>query len=377
MPEAIKYQLSSIDLAPAIVRVATTPVASMADRKNYAFIQHNASDDCSHYAAIVANLSSIPETGRFIQLLNADSVWQNGDVIQILPKERRIISLYKKAWHANALYVTDLCNSHCIMCPQPPQSEDSIHQENLDRLIDCLPDDIDNLGITGGEPTLLDDRLPKLLHRLALKAPNCEVHILSNARKLRKLKYAKEIAACGLKCLSFGIPLYSSDPEVHNYIVQAPNAFAETCKGIVNLERLGIPVEIRIVLHKQVIPGLLELVRWLYFNMPYVSHIALMGMENMGYVKKNWDSLWISPKDYQSILFDSVQYLHLRGMNVSIYNLPLCLLDRRLWQFARDSISDFKVSYADECKACAQQSHCGGLFFYQRNTMPIEPLREE
>lgn len=377
MPEAIKYQLSSIDLVPTIARVVTVPVDSIADRKDCVYIRQNTSDDCSHYAAVISNQCSIPETGRFIQIQDADSLWQSGDVIQIVPKERRIISLYKQAWHANGLYVTDLCNSHCIMCPQPPQLEDSIHQENIDRFIDCLPDNVEALGITGGEPTILGERLVCLLHRLALKAPNCEVHILSNARKLRNFKYAKEIADSGLKCLSFGIPLYSSISEVHNFIVQAPNAFAETCKGIANLERLGIPVEIRIVLQKQVIPGLPELVRWIYFNMPYVSHIALMGMENMGYVKKNWDSLWISPEDYKEVLFDSVQYLHLRGMNVSIYNLPLCLLDQRLWQFARNSISDFKVSYAEECKNCSKRTQCGGLFFHQRNFMPIKPLSEK
>ena len=177
-----------------------------------------------------------------------------------------------------------------------------------------------------------------------------------------------------MKNLYFGIPLYASVPEIHDFIVQAKGAFSETCQGVANLERLGIPVEIRIVLHKQVVPVLRELVQWLFFNMPYACHIALMGMENMGYVKKNWDLLWISPKDYQTELYESVQYLYLRGMNVSIFNLPRCLLDKRLWQFARDSISDFKVCYTNECSNCLEKERCGGLFAHQKDFMPIKAI---
>lgn len=374
MPEVIKYQTASEDVCPIVAKIVTAPVENIGNRKNCVFIRNNHSDDCTNYAAVIEQDKFISKIGRFICIQEANSIWQEGDVIQIIPSEQKIISLFKQAWHANGLYVTDLCNSHCIMCPQPPQTSDSINQQFLDQFIDCLPNNVGSFGITGGEPTLLGKRLIHILHQLSLKSPECETHILSNARLLRDYGYAKEIAECGLKRLSFGIPLYSCIPEKHNFIVQSKNAFTETCEDIANLERLGIPIEIRIVLQKQVVPGLHELVRWLFFNMPYVSHIALMGMEHTGYVHKNWDLLWISPKDYQIELFNSVQYLHLRGMNVSIYNLPLCLLDRILWQFARDSISDFKISYADECNHCVERNHCGGLFKYQKSSMPIKAI---
>ena len=374
MPEAIRYTTASNDIQPLVGKIVTSPVDSEESRRSCIFIRHNNFDDCNNYAAIIEASESIPTTGRFIQIQDANSIWQEGDVVQIVPSENKIVSLFKQAWNANGLYVTDLCNSHCIMCPQPPQSSDSVQQPFLEQLIDCLPDNVEEIGITGGEPTMLGNRLIYLLQRLALKSPNCQTHILSNARRLQDFAYVKKISECGLNKLSFGVPIYSSVPEIHNFIVQSKNAFTETCNGIANLERLGIPIEIRIVLHKQVIPGLYELVQWLYFNMSYVSHIAIMGMEHAGYVRKNWDLLWISPEEYQVELFKSIQYLYLRKMNISIYNLPLCLLDRRLWKFARNSISDFKISYIDECNRCIERSNCGGLFFHQRNNMPIKAI---
>jgi hypothetical protein len=52
----------------------------------------------------------------------------------------------------------------------------------------------------------------------------------------------------------------------------------------------------------------------------------------------------------------------MRGMNVSIYNHQLCVLDRSLWPFAKKSISDWKNMYLDECASCGVLESCGGLF---------------
>jgi hypothetical protein len=62
-----------------------------------------------------------------------------------------------------------------------------------------------------------------------------------------------------------------------------------------NAEQAGLTLEIRVVLHKQSIPRLRQLANFIYRNFPFTAHVALMGLENMGYVKKNWDLLWIDP----------------------------------------------------------------------------------
>jgi hypothetical protein len=121
------------------------------------------------------------------------------------------------------------------------------------------------------------------------------------------------------------------------------------------------------VLHKQSIPRLKQLAEFIYWNFPFAGHVAFMGLENMGYVKKNWEELWIDPVDYTDSLSQAVKYLYLRRMNVSIYNLQLCLLSQSLWSFARKSISDFKNEYLDVCETCAVRQHCSGLFTSQMN----------
>ena len=159
-------------------------------------------------------------------------------------------------------------------------------------------------------------------------------------------------------------------------MVQAKGAFDQTIQGLYNATKYGLAVELRVVLHKQTIPGLLALAEFIYRNLPFVRHVALMGMENMGYVKKNWDLLWIDPMDYSNELEEVVRYFYHRRVHASIYNLPLCILPKNLWAFARKSISDFKNIYLDVCESCSARLHCSGFFQSSetRHSRGIKPI---
>jgi hypothetical protein len=101
-----------------------------------------------------------------------------------------------------------------------------------------------------------------------------------------------------------------------------------------------------------------------------------MGIELYGFVNKNLEELWIDPHDYQAELYEATETLFTSGMNVSIYNHQLCVLDRRLWPFARKSISDWKNIYLTECAACRLREDCGGLFqsASKRHSAYIKPF---
>lgn len=159
-----------------------------------------------------------------------------------------------------------------------------------------------------------------------------------------------------------GIPLYSDIPHRHDFVVQADGAFDQTIRGMMNLARCGISVEIRIVLHRETVDRLPQFARFIARNLSFVDHVALMGLEMMGFVSMNLDSLWIDPVDYQAQLRHAVVHLQQHGLNVSIYNHQLCVLDQQLWPVARKSISDWKNEYRDECHGCIVRDRCGGFF---------------
>ena len=84
-----------------------------------------------------------------------------------------------------------------------------------------------------------------------------------------------------------GIPIYSAVDTVHDYIVQAKGAFDETVLGILKIKNSGQRVEIRVVLHAITAPRIVATCRWLARNLPFVDHVALMGLENTGFAIAN------------------------------------------------------------------------------------------
>lgn len=101
------------------------------------------------------------------------------------------------------------------------------------------------------------------------------------------------------------------------HVVQARGAFDQTVLG--QLARYDLRVEIRVVLHALTIPRLAELAEYIYRNLTFVEHVALMGLENIGYAPRNMDKLWIDPANYQDQLELAVEILSTRGMHVSTY----------------------------------------------------------
>ena len=286
-----------------------------------------------------------------------------GDVIRIDPVTKRLRVLYRVDAPSNALLLTERCNHYCVMCSQPPKVADDT-QVALD-ILDAVPlfgKHTKELILSGGEPTLIGELFFDILGKVRGHLPNTSIHVLSNGRSSSDANFARRIADMKLPDIMFGIPLYSADPDRHNFVVQAKGAFDETVSGIINLKSAGVRVEIRIVLHRYTIPTLIDLARYIATNLTFVDHVAFMGLEAMGFARSNWDDLWIDPKEYQSELLEACQLVSRKGIRTSVYNLPLCWLHPSILPYYVSSISDWKNDYFSACNSCAAASRCGGFF---------------
>lgn len=264
----------------------------------------------------------------------------------------------------NALFVTGQCNNHCLMCCQPPVKRNDIdffYEKNI-RLIDDAPVELPTIGITGGEPTLLGDRLFDLIAHIRKRLPNTHIQILSNGRQFANGSYAEKLAQVSERMVIVGVPFHSDSPIIHDRIAGAKNAFNQTLLGLYNLAANDIEIELRIVLTKQNYQRLPQIARFISKNLAFVSTVAFMAMEDIGYTIKNRDLIWIEPLDYMPQLQKAVQYLAQLEFDVSLFNLPLCLLPESLRPFAKQSISDWKNKYLPICGTCALKSSCCGLF---------------
>jgi His-Xaa-Ser system radical SAM maturase HxsC len=203
--------------------------------------------------------------------------------------------------------------------------------------------------------------------------------VLSNGRFFSYLSYCAALAKVSHPDLMIGVPLYSDIAHEHDFIVQVRGAYDETIRGIMNLARCGQKVEIRLVIHKLNYERLPEFAIFLVRNLPFVNHIALMGLEIVGFAKTNLEMLWIDPADYSHLLGDAVRELAIHHLPVSIYNHPLCVLEQDVWCYARQSISDWKNTFLSECNECTVRGECCGLFASSivRHSAHIRPVRSE
>jgi His-Xaa-Ser system radical SAM maturase HxsC len=348
-----------------VIRLTTAHQAPPGPRDAWLIQDGPVPDGYPYYVAQPGHKDALdrvpPAAGRLIFPANFDYA-AAGDVFGFWT-DGSIRSLYRKQSRQNSFLVTDRCNSYCLMCSQPPKdvNDDWIIEEIRDALplVDPATQEI---GFTGGEPTLLGDRFIDVLRQCKETLPQTAVHVLSNGRNFAKPELARAWASVDHPDLMVGIPVYSDISDRHDYVVQADGAFDETIRGILNLKREKQRVEIRVVIHKQTYARLPQLAEFLARNLLFVDHVALMGLEIMGFTRANLDLLWIDPTEYQQQLKQAVRTLSRTGMRVSIYNHQLCLLDRDLWPYAVQSISDWKNEYITECDGCSVRERCGGFF---------------
>lgn len=349
---------------PFVARVTTNSMLPFAVRGQHVLLRSSSEGPGDDGFPLVLAPGPVPDHGtRVAGIPDSLRHLADGDVVQVNPKAGTIFVLYRLASEQNALLATGRCNCRCMMCPQPPISrDDPWHFEALRRAIPLMSPRTECLGITGGEPTLLGARLVELLRLCRAYLPATVIHLLTNARALKYMGYARAVADAAAPAFLAGIPLYSDLAGDHDYICQARGAFDDTIRGILNLHRAGAAVELRFVVHSQTVGRMVPFARFLSRNLPFVSQVAVMGLETVGFGATNGEFLWVDPVDIQDALVETVQELDSRGIKVSLFNMQLCVLPKALWKFARQSISDWKNEFLPVCESCAERNRCAGFF---------------
>ena len=297
---------------------------------------------------------------RFVgEVKNINELNEN-DIVTIEP-DGKINIIYDFNSKHNAIFITERCNSNCIMCPQPPVKQEEDKFELNIKYISLIDKNAKSIGITGGEPTLIGDKLFDILNAIYKRIPKASISLLSNGIRFENFDYARRFAKAIKQDLVVDIPLYSDIDTIHNSIVRT-NSFYKTIMGIYNLAKFKIKIGIRIVIHKMNYDRLPELSEYIYSNFPFVYHVAFMQMEPMGFANNNLTDLWIDPVDYNNELSKAILNLHYRDIHVSIYNTQLCILPENLRRFAAQSISDWKNIYIAKCEECDLKPKCPGFF---------------
>lgn len=354
---------TATNISSEILGIVTLKDRGVFSRGNYILVKDNLLKTQAGYVATIST-NSMATNKPHCQI---DSIVQfdEGDVVLINTKGE-IIFLYEINSAHNAIMATERCNHRCVMCPQPPILQEVDKTDFNLKLISLFDKNTREVGITGGEPTLIGDKLFALIKQFQKYQPKAAISILSNGVKFADKEYAKRLAMCLHHDLQVDVPLFSDIAREHNKIVGA-NTFYKTVEGLYNLALFHQRIGIRIVVHKLNYKRLPQLAEFIYHNFPFISQVAFMQMETLGLADKNIEELWIDPYDYNTQLSKAVILLRDRGITTHIYNAQLCVLPNEIRTFAQQSISDWKNIYLDKCEGCALMGRCAGFFESNRD----------
>ncbi|MGH6710648.1 MAG: His-Xaa-Ser system radical SAM maturase HxsC [Bradyrhizobium sp.] len=319
----------------------------------------------SVFAVSDSSIASLAPTfeGRVIAVPAKYNYLGDGDVLGFDHSSRKFRTLFRRNSAHNSFLVTERCNNYCLMCSQPPKDvADHWILNEIKEILPLIDPGTHALTFTGGE-TLSDwEDFIGVLKQCRHLLPATALQVLTNGRAFANSHIVDAWKDINHPKLMAAIPVYAAVDRLHDYVVQAKGAFDETVLGILKLKDRGQRVEIRVVLHALTAPVIAETCRWIARNLPFVDHVALMGLENTGFAIANDAILWIDPMDYREGLAKAVDHLATAGVNVSIYNLPKCVLPRSVWPHALQSISDWKNAFVKECDRCDERESCSGFF---------------
>lgn len=288
----------------------------------------------------------------------------NYDVFEIY-EDGTVFRCYDDRSSENLLFITGRCNSNCIMCPSPENNRRNGNTASIDDLImiaSHIPSDASHITVTGGEPFLVGKDLFRLLAYCKEKFIGTEFQILTNGRVFALEDYCKDLAESIPFNTSIGIPLHGSCAEIHDAITQTNNSFAQTITGLKRLIGIGIKVEIRIVVSRLNVKNLSEIADLIVWKLSRVHHVSIMAMEMTGSAYINREKVWIPYGESFLYVKPAIEKLIQNGIDVRLYNYPLCVVDKDYQMICSKSISSWKVRYAEECEACKLKESCGGVF---------------
>lgn len=287
------------------------------------------------------------------------------DIVEICDNGK----LYK--WYSSkdgdaGIATTPKCNSNCIMCPAfdfERQKNPEMDINDMINFIRLFPKSLYHFTITGGEPTLIgEEHFCKVLKTVSETLPYTEVLLLTNGRSLAKENFFKHIIKVLPNNFRIAIPIHGSDAQKHDYIVQSENAFDQTLKGIYNVLKAGIFLELRIVVSKLNKDDITNIAKLIIDKFPEVGIVHFIGLEMRGNCIIYKDDTIISYEEAFKSSAIAIDMLLNAGINVGLYNFPYCMIDRYYWPIAQKSISAYKSKFYEECNECIMKEQCCGLF---------------
>ena len=258
--------------------------------------------------------------------------------------------------------LTYRCNNNCISCIMENhyQDDSDLTFNNIKNKIQRILRYSKHIGFNGGEPTLHKD-IFKILSFANLIKKDVEIGLLTNARMFAYERNVKNL----LKLNNFKIitTIYGHNSRLHNTITRTPNSFEQQIKGIKNLIKHKINIELRIVVHKYNFTQLCKIANYLIKNFKQNDflYIDFVNAKLIGQAYKN--KIGVETTKIIPNLSKAFKILKKANFNIRLFHFPHCILPKKLWKYSVGvSAEKTEVVFLPRCMNCSQQNQCSGVW---------------
>ncbi len=190
------------------------------------------------------------------------------------------------------LEVTRVCNLKCAHCSASSKTRGTeLSIEQIKEILQQAKNiGLEKLGLTGGEPFLVRDKL-KEIGDFSVKELGIPIHIHSNGTVITRqdAHWIRELDA------EITIPLYGSIPSIHDKITKIDGSFAQGCRGLSYLLAKQANVCVYMVPMKQNLSNIRPLVK--FVREKGVKQVRILALSPTGRAKSKFESIELSDKE--------------------------------------------------------------------------------
>lgn len=326
------------------------------DGLDFVYVDRNANAICLFPTDSVLS-SDFNDLDNIVYYNNYDvfELWNNG----------MFVRKYDDSSNDNYFFISGKCNSNCIMCPSSENSRRTSQPANLQTLLALakhIPSDVSHLTITGGEPFLMGDEIFVFLQYLKARFCDTEFLFLTNGRIFALEKYVDSFVKTAPEKSIVAVPIHGSCEQIHDAITRSKGSFRQTLFGLKKLKQAGIPIEIRLVVSKMNVCDFENLAQLIVEQLNGVEYVSIIAMEMTGTARVNHDQVWLPYTQAFAEIKSATSKLIKNGIDVKLYNFPLCTVEKSFWTLCEQSISANKVRFIEKCDKCKYRSACCGVF---------------
>jgi molybdenum cofactor biosynthesis enzyme MoaA len=288
----------------------------------------------------------------------------------VLARERAATEL--RHW----VRLTRRCNNGCLFCHDAGRQDGSVVPfTDVGRdILEGRGRGATRLVLSGGEPTLH----PRFAEAVAAgaRAGYRWVQVVSNGRMFAYERFTERAVASGLDEAT--VSVHGHTPELHDRLVGARGAFAQSIRGVKNLLRAGRVVSIDVVVARPNVRHLADILR--FFTGLGIREFDLLSLVPFGRAfDEHRAELFFDPAEEREHVLEALRMASEPGMHVWTNRWPAPLLEgaehliqdpHKILDEVRGAREGFQAYLAtgeppecrgDRCRACFLEHFCRSL----------------